>query len=336
MKRTFTKIISILMLMTMLCSTGVVSLVSSAASEADYKATFSIVTDKTSVKAGEEVKVSVKLKTNYYICAMELPVIYDGDAFKVQNTSPTSLKSFLTFEGKMASAYRTNGNWKSPAEFYTSRNANTEFWSQKKIMDKYKIAFASWSADSTLNSGKLIKLTNEETIVSFKLKANKDISNVADLIFLHKDFLKTETFAGGRWSCGRSKTEKFDAKNIIAVGQTITYTGKTPDMSGSGSGNDSGVIEEGAVVINYKATVCLEEQLNATILKDYKLKWTSADESIVTVDEDGNAYGLKAGETTVTVKSTDGKFTKTFDVRVEYSIWQWIIIVVLFGWIWYI
>ncbi len=335
MKKTFTKMISVLMLITMLLSTGIVSIVSSASSEADYKATFSIVTDKTSVKAGEEVKVSVKLKTNYYICAMELPVIYDGDAFKVQNTSPTSLKSFLTFEGRMASAYRTNGNWKSPAEFYTTRNSNTEFWSQKAIMDRYKIAFASWSSDSTLNGGKLVKLSNEETIISFTLKAQKDISDIAGLIFIHKDFLKTESFAGGRWSCGRSKTEKFDAKNIVAVGQTITFTGKVPNMDGNNN-TDDGKVEDGVIAINFKATKCLEDELNETILKDYKLKWTSEDESIVTVDEDGNIYGVAPGETTVTVKSTDGKFTKTFDVKVSYSIIQWIIIIVLFGWIWYV
>ena len=336
MKRNFCKVISVIMMMVMLISTGVVVISSSAASEADYKATFSIKTDKVSLEKDETVKVSVKLKTNYYIAAMELPVIYDGSAFEVQNTSKTSLKSFLTFEGILASSYRTNGNWKSPADFYTSRNSNTEFWSQKKVMDKYKIAFASWSADSQLNSGKLVKLTNEETIVSFTLKAKKDISNIEGLIFLHKDFLKTTTFAGGRWSCGRSKTEKFDPKNLVAVGQTITFTGKVPDIGGSGSSDGGNKVEEGAVVINYKATTCLEEELNATILKDYKLKWTSADESIVTVDEDGNIFGAGAGETTVTVKSTDGRFTKTFKVQVNYSVLQWIIIIVFFGWLWYI
>lgn len=336
MKRNFCKVISVIMMMVMLISTGVVAISSSAASEADYKATFSIKTDKASLEKGETVRVSVKLKTNYYIFSMQLPVIYDGSAFEVQNTSPTSLKSFLTFEGRMASAYQTNGNWKSPANFYTDRNANTEYWSQKKVMDKYKIAFATWSANSQLNSGKLIKLSSEETVLSFVLKAKKDISNVDGLIFLHEDFLKTETFAGGLWFCGRSKTEKVDVNNFVPAGQTITFTGKVPDIGGSGSSDGGNKVEEGAIVINYKATTCLEEELNATILKDYNLKWTSADESIVTVDEDGNIFGAGAGETTVTVKSTDGRFTKTFKVQVNYSVLQWIIIIVFFGWLWYI
>ena len=64
MKKTFSKIISVFLLITMLFSMGIVS---SAASEADYKATFRIATDKTSVAKGETVTVDLKLKTNYYI-----------------------------------------------------------------------------------------------------------------------------------------------------------------------------------------------------------------------------------------------------------------------------
>ncbi len=285
MKRNLSRIISVLMLVVMLFSMGIVS---SAASEADYKATFRIVTDKTSLKAGEEVSVDVRLKTNYYIYSMELPVIYDGDVFEIQNTSTTSLKSFLTFKGKLASAYRTNGNWKSPADFYTNRNSNTEYWSQKKVMDRYKIAFASWSADSTLNGGKAVKLSSEEVIVSFTLKAKKDVKSVDGLIFLSEDFQKTTTFAGGRWFCGRSKTEKIDVSNFVAVGQTLLFDGELPEQ-------DNAVKEEAVVAVNYKATYSLTDELNETILKDYRLKWESSDESIVTVDEDGISLTKNSG-----------------------------------------
>lgn len=326
MKKTFCKVISVLLLVTMLFSTGIAS---SAASEADYKATFSIKTDKASVAAGENVTVSVKLKTNYYIFAMQVPVIYNSDVFEVQNTSATSLKSFLTFHGQMADAYRTNGNWKSPSSFYTNRNSNTSYWSKKEVMNKYKIAYATWSADTELNGGKAVKLSNEETIVSFVLKAKKDVKNFDGLIFLSEDFLKTDSFAGGLWFCGRSVKEKIDVQNYVPSGQTVTFTGSVPTQEGVEE-------EEGAFVINYKATASLKDELSSSIIKDFKLKWTSEDESIVTVDEDGNIYGVKAGSTTVTVKSTDGKFAKTFDVTVNYSVLQWIIIIVLFGWIWYI
>ena len=331
MKRNFCKVISVLMLMVMLFSTGISAISSSAASEKDYKATFSIKTDKTSVKKGETVKVSVNLKTNYYIFSMQVPVIYDGSAFEMQNTSSTNLKSFLTFEGKMASAYQTNGNWKSPSDFYTNRNSNTKYWSQKSVMDKYKIAFATWSANSQLNSGKLVKLANEETIVSFTLKATKDVNKIDGLIFLHNDFRKTETFAGGLWFCGRSKTEKVDVNNFVAAGQTLEFTGLAPSTPGSGGTTED---KNEVIAISFRSTKDLKEYVDSSA-GNKTLKWTSADESIVTV-EDGKIYGAKTGATTVTVKSTDGKYTETFNVQVSYSVFQWIIIIVLFGWIWYI
>ncbi len=334
MKHTICKIVSVLMVVTMLFSTGIAAITSSAASESSYKATFSIVTDKKTVAKGENVTVSLKLKTNYYIFAMEVPVMYDAEAFEVQNTSATNNKSFLTFKGKLADAYTTNGNWKSPDTFYTKANSNSEYWTSVK--NKYKIAFASWAADSSKNNGKAIKLDTEETIVSFVLKAKKDISDTTNgLIFISKDFQKTSTFAGGKFFCGRSVNEKINvqANGYVTVGQTLEFTGKVPAQQGgqTGGNNDKPVTEDGAVSINYKATLNLSEYVET----NKTLKWESADESVVTVDEDGNIYGAKTGTATVTAKSTDGKFTKTFTVTVSYSVLQWIIIILLFGWIWY-
>ncbi len=335
MKHTICKIVSVLMIVTMLFSTGIASITSSAASESSYKATFSIVTDKKTVQKGENVTVSLKLKTNYYIFAMEVPVIYDAEVFQMQNTSATSNKSFLTFKGKLADSYTTNGNWKSPDTFYTKANSNSKYWSSVK--DKYKIAFASWAADTSKNNGKAIKLDTEETIVSFVLKAKTDVADTTDgLIFISKDFQKTANFVGGKFFCGRSVNEKINVQSsgYVSVGQTLEFTGKVPAQTGgSTGGNEGNVTEDDAVNINYKATLNLSEYVDTK----KTLKWESADETIVTVDkESGEIYGAKAGTTTITAKSTDGKFTKTFDVTVSYSVLQWIIIIVLFGWIWYI
>lgn len=216
------------LIMTFVLIIGMSGLSALGADESDYVAEFRIVTDKASYSQGEAVAVDVKLKTNYYIYAMQIAVIYDGDALKMQNTSATSNKAFLTFRGQLAESYMTNGNWKSPGNYYTSRNSNTDFWSQSSVMDKYKIAFASWSADSSLGDGCTVMLEEEETIVSFELKAARDIENVEELIFMSEDFLKTQDFKGGLWFCGRSTTEWIDVDNYVAVGQTIVYKGTDP------------------------------------------------------------------------------------------------------------
>ena len=284
MKKAFCKVISVLMLIVMIFSTGVAGVNSFAASEADYVATFSIKTDKKSLSKGENVVVSVNLKTNYYIYAMEIPVIYDGDALEVQNTS-SNPKSFLTFKGKLASAYVTNGNWKSPSDFYTNRNSNTAYWSQESVMNRYKIAFASWSADTQLNDGKAVKLSTEETIVSFVLKAKKDISNVSGLIFLSNDFKKTESFAAGRWFCGRSKTEYIDANNYVARGQTLKYVSATASSD--------------LVTVSFKDStgkVVKTESVSASA-SEYSFSGLSNGKYTVTVSKDG--YVSKVTSVTV-------------------------------------
>ena len=58
------------------------------------------------------------------------------------------------------------------------------------------------------------------------------------------------------------------------------------------------------------AAVEPEDAYNTTVT------WTSSDESIVTVDEEGNITAVKAGEAVITASTAGGEFTKTCDVEV--------------------
>lgn len=196
-----------------------------AADESDYVAEFRIETDKPSAKAGEDVTVSVYLKTNYYIFAASLVVIYDYQKLTLQNTSDTP-SSFLTFEGSMADAYSTYGNWKITNQIFTGRNSNKEFWSSEEVMAKYKAVFASWAGDSSLSE--LLMLEEEEKIVSFTLKANEDIDDFSEIIFISLDFLKTTTAPQGYLFVGRSETSEIDISKVSQYGQTIIYNGVDP------------------------------------------------------------------------------------------------------------
>ena len=65
-----------------------------------------------------------------------------------------------------------------------------------------------------------------------------------------------------------------------------------------------------------------------------RMRWNTPE----TVDENGNVYAAKTGSATITVTVTDeygNKVTDTCDVNAQYTWWQWIIVIVLFGWIWY-
>ncbi|MBQ7541481.1 MAG: hypothetical protein IJT44_04215 [Clostridia bacterium] len=66
--------------------------------------------------------------------------------------------------------------------------------------------------------------------------------------------------------------------------------------------------------------------------------WTSSNEKVVKlVQSDGTNAVLKAagrGTATVTAQTADGR-TAECTVTVRYTLLQWIIRIVLFGWIWY-
>lgn len=219
------RLISLVMTLVLISTISGLSVL--AADESDYVAEFRIETDKASAKKDEDVEVSVFLKTNYYICTMSLAVIYNCETLTLQNTSATSPGSFLTFSGSMADTYMTNGNWKSPETFYTKRNSDTSFWSKEDVMNKYKIVYATWSADTSL-SPELVCLSEEEAVLSFTVRANKDIDDLSELVFISLDFLKTSSAPQGILFVGRSTTKEYAINNMVTSGQTIIYNGVDP------------------------------------------------------------------------------------------------------------
>ena len=64
--------------------------------------------------------------------------------------------------------------------------------------------------------------------------------------------------------------------------------------------------------------------------------WTSSNSNVVTVSDDGTITAKRRGKAVITAATKDGKVKATRTVTVEYTLIQWIIIYLLFGWIWYL
>lgn len=185
-----------------------------------YVADFNITTDKETASAGDIITVSVKLKTNYNIVSVSLPVIYDSRVFEIVGADENNVSSFLNFTGSLtANGYSTNGNWKSPEAMY-SKNSNQSHWTDSKTMDKYKIAFATWVAMPSQGTV-LTTLSAEETIVTFQLKVKENVKDTSGMIFLSQDFIKTASEPQGILSVGRAKSDTITVDSIVATGQTI-------------------------------------------------------------------------------------------------------------------
>ena len=92
------------------------------------------------------------------------------------------------------------------------------------------------------------------------------------------------------------------------------------------------------VEVMYKRSVALSPVIDATEDAEYTVSYSSSDDTVAKIDSNGNVSGIKRGEATITCTVTDlygNSVTDTCKVTVKYSWWQWIIVIVLFGWIWY-
>ena len=82
-----------------------------------------------------------------------------------------------------------------------------------------------------------------------------------------------------------------------------------------------------------------EAQCTAEVMPEdaegYTLVWSSSDEKVASVDQNGRVRAVGRGAAVITCATQDGYACSTFTVKVDYSFWQWLIKIVLFGWIWY-
>lgn len=130
-----------------------------------------------------------------------------------------------------------------------------------------------------------------------------------------------------------SVTYYFDYRN-----NRCTYFGSVENKN-SKSELNSGVysVKVDDISLDYKGYSALVPEITADEGAEYATTYFS-DSKNVTVDENGKIYAAKKGTANITVTVTDSQgnvVTDTCKVEVKYTWWQWIIKIVLFGWIWY-
>jgi len=88
----------------------------------------------------------------------------------------------------------------------------------------------------------------------------------------------------------------------------------------------------------YKKPAKIVPEIKSSIGLEYTTTYTSSNPNVVTIDKDGNITTHKKGSATITCTVTDeyGNVVKdTCNVNVTFSFGQWLIVILLFGWIWY-
>lgn len=90
--------------------------------------------------------------------------------------------------------------------------------------------------------------------------------------------------------------------------------------------------------LDYKKSATITTEIEADKGAQYTVKYSSSDEKIARVNENGKVYAAKKGTATITCTVTDSNgntVTDTCNVSVKYNFGQWLIVIILFGWIWY-
>ena len=91
------------------------------------------------------------------------------------------------------------------------------------------------------------------------------------------------------------------------------------------------VFYEHSMALNYKDAAAINVKLGYG--KEIS-QWKSSDPSVVSVDANGNIKATGKGTATVTAVDADG-CTDSCEITVSYTFFQYIIIYIFFGWLWY-
>ena len=92
------------------------------------------------------------------------------------------------------------------------------------------------------------------------------------------------------------------------------------------------------IKLNYKKSTTIKPTIKADEGAKYTVKYSSSNTKVATVDENGKVYAAKKGSATITCTVTDSNGNTVQDtckVTVKYSFGQWLIKILLFGWIGY-
>ncbi len=293
------------------------------AAEKDNTLYLGLASDKnmSDLKPGDKFTVTVSAKTDYPVINVNTIVVYDANYYELDTSSGPVVKKVTKMPVSLNQA--TN----SPLAMYHQSYS-------REMVRQYKLVFAAvtWlpSLSSQGKSTPTTTLTDFEKLytINFKMKKNAP-KDGAGFLGIDPTYIKTEndSMRSGIYAAHGGATLGDDV--IASCGQTIDLSQAV--LSGK---EVKKTPADYTIELNYKSKYDVKAVFED--LKGYSFE--SADTSIVdvSIDKDNvSLEALKTGKTYISGISKDGKTRYNAEVTVKYSWWQWLIVIFLFGWIWY-
>ena len=176
-----------------------------------------------------------------------------------------------------------------------------------------------------------VKLYSDE-VLNLGTAYNIDIVDSEEVLWISDNESVVKVAQNGKITAIGEGTATITAKTESGLEAECTVTvnaGKRPAVEG---------VTVSDFTVSYKVTTKIEPDVKFAGNVDYIVEYSSSNESVVTVDKDDNVIATGTGEAEITVTVTDeyGNVVEdTCKVTVSYAWWQWLIIIFLFGWIWY-
>ena len=143
------------------------------------------------------------------------------------------------------------------------------------------------------------------------------------------------SFSGWALSQGAQTAEYLPNDEITLAGDTVLYAVWKPNAVQRPVIRDLNVED---VTLFYKQSEHIKPNVTADPGASYTVRYISSDKSVATIESNGSirAEGIGTAEIRCIVTDSYGNvLTDTFTVTVEYNLFQWLIIILLFGWLWY-
>lgn len=287
------------------------------AAEKDCNAYIKLTSNKTAPNPGESFTVTVSAKTNYPVINVNTIIVYDTRYYELDTSSGAAVKKATNM------AVSLNQTTASPLAMYHQSYSNA-------MAKQYKLVFAgvTWlpSLSSQGTSTPTTTLTEFTKLYTVKFKMKKNAPTDGNG-FLGVDpvYIKSEndSMRSGIYAAHGGATLGDDV--IASYGQTFDFS----EAVVFGTEVEK-MAPDYTIEMNYKSTYDATDVIDSSKTFD----WLSADNSIVEARRT-TLTAKKTGTTFVAGVSEDGKTRYNAEVTVKYSLLQWLIIIFLFGWLWY-